>query len=158
MQKSISPQVLRWFSVLTSSFEKLVDATDKADFKITKIKFGDKTDIILRKGVYPYKYINRVYRFNKTKLPPIDKFNSALNNVGISKDDYTHALKVLKLLNCKSLCDYHDIYLKTDVSIFAVVFQTFRKTCMDAYKLDPLHYYTAPDLSWDALLKHTKID
>ena len=29
---------------------------------------------------------------------------------------------------------------------------------MDSYKLDPLHYYTAPGLSWDALLKHTKID
>ena len=29
---------------------------------------------------------------------------------------------------------------------------------MSSYKLDPLHYYTAPGLSWDALLKHTKID
>ena len=29
---------------------------------------------------------------------------------------------------------------------------------MDAYKLDPLHYYTAPGLSWDALLKSTQID
>ena len=29
---------------------------------------------------------------------------------------------------------------------------------MDAYKLDPLHYYTAPGLSWDALLKHTQIN
>ena len=29
---------------------------------------------------------------------------------------------------------------------------------MEAYKLDPLHYYTAPGLSWDALLKYTKID
>ena len=29
---------------------------------------------------------------------------------------------------------------------------------MNTYKLDPLHYYTAPGLSWDALLKYTKID
>ena len=29
---------------------------------------------------------------------------------------------------------------------------------MNAYKLDPLHYYTAPGLSWDALLKLTKIN
>ena len=42
--------------------------------------------------------------------------------------------------------------------LLADVFQTFRKTCIDSYKLDPLHYYTAPGLSWDALLKHTKID
>ena len=42
--------------------------------------------------------------------------------------------------------------------LLADIFQTFRKTCMDAYKLDPLHYYTAPGLSWDALLKHTQIN
>ena len=29
---------------------------------------------------------------------------------------------------------------------------------MNTYKLDPLHYYTAPGLSWDASLKYTKID
>ena len=29
---------------------------------------------------------------------------------------------------------------------------------MDAYKIDALHYYTAPGLSWDALLKRTNID
>ena len=29
---------------------------------------------------------------------------------------------------------------------------------MNAYKLDPLHYYTAPGLSWDALLKYTGIE
>ena len=49
-------------------------------------------------------------------------------------------------------------YLKTDVVLLADVFQTFRKTCLASYKLDPLHYYTAPGLSWDALLKYTKID
>ena len=38
------------------------------------------------------------------------------------------------------------------------MFQTFQKTCLGSYKLDPLHYYTAPGLSWDASLKHTKIN
>ena len=38
------------------------------------------------------------------------------------------------------------------------MFQPFRRTCMNAYKLDPLHYYTAPGLSWDALLKYTGIE
>ena len=50
------------------------------------------------------------------------------------------------------------MYLKKDVVLIADRFQTFSKTCMDAYKLDPLHYYTAPGLSLDALLKQTKID
>ena len=42
--------------------------------------------------------------------------------------------------------------------MLADVFQTFRRTCMNAYKLDSLHYYTAPGLSWDALLKYTGIE
>ena len=46
----------------------------------------------------------------------------------------------------------------TDVELLADAFQTFRNKCMDAYKLVPLHFYTAPGLSWDALFKQTKID
>ena len=60
--------------------------------------------------------------------------------------------------NCKNLGDYHDLYLKIDVILLTDVFQTFRKTCLASYKLDPLHYYIAPGLSWDALLKYTKSD
>ena len=30
--------------------------------------------------------------------------------------------------------------------------------CMNAYKLDPLNYYTAPGLSCDALLKYTGME
>ena len=38
----------------------------------------------------------------------------------------------------------------------ADVFENFRKTCLEYYKLDPCHYYTVPGLSWDACLKETK--
>ena len=41
------------------------------------------------------------------------------------------------------------------MTLLADIFQTFRKTCLNAYGIDPLHYYTAPGLSWDALLKYT---
>ena len=41
----------------TSSLEKLVAATDKSNFKLTKSAFGNKPDVILRKGIYPYEYI-----------------------------------------------------------------------------------------------------
>ena len=35
------------------------------------------------------------------------------------------------------------------------MFENFRKTCLKHYGLVPAHYYTSPELSWDALLKHT---
>ena len=113
---------------------------------------------ILRKGVYPYEYIDSFEKFNETELPPIEKFYKSLNDESIKQTDYEHAQKVWNVFNCKTIGDYHDLYLKTDVVLLADVFQNFRKVCMNAYKLDPLHYYTAPGLSWDALLKLTKID
>ena len=56
---------------------------------------------------------------------------------------------------CKTIKDYHDLYLKSDVLLLADVFENFRKTCLRHYKLDPAHYYTSPGLAWDACLKET---
>ena len=62
------------FQFMASSLEKLVEATDKADFKITKSEFDVKTDTILCKVVYPYEYIDSQERFKETELPPIEAF------------------------------------------------------------------------------------
>ena len=103
-------------------------------------------DILLQKGVYPYEYMDSFDRFLETQLPPIEKFHSSLTDESISEKDYQHAQKVWETFSCETLGDYHDLYLKTDVTLLADVFQTFRRTCINAYKLDPLHYYTAPRL------------
>ena len=93
---------------MASSLERLVNATDKADFKITKSEFGDKTDLVLRKGVYPYEYIDSQSKFEETQLPSIDKFYSKLSDESIYQKDYEHALNVWQSFNNKTLCDYHD--------------------------------------------------
>ena len=41
--------------------------------------------------------------------------------------------------------------------LLADVFETFRKSTLDKYKLDPAHFMTAPSLSWSACLKLTKV-
>jgi hypothetical protein len=146
------------FQFMSSSLEKLVDSTNVDEFRLINQFFNNKTELIIRKGVYPYEYIDSHIKFNETSLPPIEKFYSSLRDESINQSEYDHAQSVWKSYDCKTLGDYHDLYLKTDVLLLADVFQTFRKTCMNEYKLDPAHYYTAPGLSWDALLKYTKID
>ena len=96
-------------------------------------------------------------RFDETKLPPIENFYSSLSASSISPEDYKHAIKVWKTFNCKTLADYHDLYLKTDVNLLSDVFENFRNICLQQYKLDPANYYTSPGLSWDALLKKINV-
>ena len=57
----------------------------------------------------------------------------------------------------KNMSDYHDNYLKKDVLLLTDVFEKFIGTCLKYYELDPCHYFNAPGLSWDAMLKMTDV-
>ena len=49
-------------------------------------------------------------------------------------------------------------WLLTDTLLLGDVFRHFfRYVCLDAYTLDPMYYYNAPGLAWDAMLKMTGI-
>ena len=96
-------------------------------------------------------------KLKETKLPPKEAFYSKLNNEGISDEDYTHARKVWKTFEMKTLEDYHNLYNELDVLLLADVFENFRDICIKNYNLDPAHYYTAPGLAWDVVLKLTDV-
>ena len=53
--------------------------------------------------------------------------------------------------------DFHDHYLKNDVLLLADVFEKFISTCIKHYELDPCHYFSSPELTWDAMLKMTGV-
>ncbi|KYN21199.1 hypothetical protein ALC57_06426 [Trachymyrmex cornetzi] len=57
----------------------------------------------------------------------------------------------------RTLGEYSDLYLKTDVLLLADIFENFRESCVASYGLDPVYYYTMPGFAWDATLKHTRI-
>ena len=58
----------------------------------------------------------------------------------------------------KTVKDYHDLYLKREVLSLADVFEKFRNNSLKNYGLYPSHYLSAPGLSWDAMLKTTKVE
>ena len=106
--------------------------------------------LLLRKGVYPYDYVNGPSKLQETALPPKEDFFSLLNEQSSRMTTTISAQKVWQVFRCQSLGNYHDIYLKSDVVQLADVFENFRYVCQQNYRLDPEHYYTAPGLSWDA--------
>ena len=108
---------------------------------------GDQLELLKRKGVYPYDYVDSLDRLAELQLPPKETFYSKLNDEHISDEDYEHAQKVWEAFDCKTLKDYHDLYLKSDVILIADVFETFRDLCKTNYEFDPAWYYIAPGLA-----------
>ena len=109
--------------------------------------------LMIRKGVYPCEYMDGWKKVEDTSLPSKDAFYSRLSMKGISDQDHEHAQQVWNIMEEKTLGCYHDTYLKTDVLLLVDVFEAFRNTCLGHCKLDPAHFYTAPGLAWQALLK-----
>ncbi|CAH3197162.1 unnamed protein product [Porites evermanni] len=143
------------FKFLQTSLANLVSNLSADDFHNTNHIFKKNVELLTRKGVYPYDYVSSLDKLSETQLPPKKEFYSQLYDEDISDDDYQHAIKVWNTFECKSIRDYHNLYLKSDVLLLADVFENFRKTCLKHYKLDPVHYYTSPGLAWDACLKET---
>ena len=146
------------FKFMGSSLDKLVNNLGENDFKNTE-KYYDKRqmELLKRKGVYPYEWLDSIDKLNETQLPSKDAFYSKLSGEGISDKDYKHAKEVWNTFEMETMRDYHNLYNKTDVLLLADVFENFRKVCKKIYKLDPCWYYTAPGLAWDACLKLTEI-
>ena len=145
---------------MASSLEKLAKNLDDDQCRNLRELYREEEvfKLMRRKGVYPYEYMDSWEKFNETELPSKEAFYSRLSMQGISDKDYEHAQKVWDSMKEKTLGEYHDVYLKTDVLLLADVFETFRETCLKHYGLDPAHFYTAPGLAWKAALKETNVN
>lgn len=109
--------------------------------------------LLLRKNVYCYDYVDSHDKFEETMLPPKTAFYNTIKREHVSNDDYDHAQRVWAAMDMKTLGDYHDLYLLTDVLLLADVFERFRTMTIEYYGLDACYFYTAPGLAWQAALK-----
>ena len=144
---------------MATSLDKLVKNLSKDAFNNVKRYYADdKLSLLTRKGIYPYEYMNSPKKLKETQLPSKEAFYSRLNEEGISDENYAHAQEVWKTFEMKNLEDYHNLYNQVDVLLLADVFENFRNICIKNYNLDPAHYYTAPGLAWNAVLKVTEVE
>ena len=84
----------------------------------------------LRKGIYPYKNMDDLEKFNETSLPKKEDFHSHLNMEDITDVDYTHAKRVCKDFEIKNVGEYHNLYVQHNTLLLADVFENFRDMCL----------------------------
>ena len=144
---------------MASSLEALVNnLPDGALNNLEKYFTTVQVKLLKQKGFFPYDYMDNIEKLKDTKPPPQQAFYSKLTGKGINNYNYNHVLNVWKTFKMKTFKEYLELYNITDVLLLADVFENFRNICLKNYGLDPVYYYTAPGLAWDAMLKMTKIN
>ncbi|XP_071638427.1 uncharacterized protein [Temnothorax longispinosus] len=118
----------------TASIETLASYLDKDKLRITRSEHADLStedlDLLTRKGVFPYEYVDSVDKLRETELPPREVFYSSLTDETASESDYEHATRV---------------------------WRRFRVRDLESYGLDPVYYYTLPGYTWNAMLRYTGV-
>ena len=127
----------------SQTLDILVKTLEVDEFKYVREAFpiAHEFELIKRKGVYPYVYMDSFARFDESDSP-------------CSDTEYTHATQVWTAFQCQSMADYHVIYLKCDVLPLTDLLEKFLATC---YSFNAVHYYTAPGLAEDAALRITHV-
>ena len=135
---------------MTASLLQSIDEVSETDKKISQAtlfeKFSNtywlcnkdlnKFALLLRKGVYSYEYMDSWKRFKEESLPDKESFYSELNKEHVTDEDYAHAQKVWDTFRTKNFGEYHDLYVQSDTTLLADIFESFRDKCIEIYELD----------------------
>ena len=63
--------------------------------------------------------------------------------------------KVWNTFKIKNLGKYHDLYVQSDTTQLADVFENFRSVCLNEYQLDPCYFVSTPGLGLESTVKVT---
>lgn len=128
------------YQFLPQSLAELITELPSEEFKIVPQAFEDEfIPYVTGKGIFPYDYVDSFTKFEETTIPNIEQFFNSLTESELEKEDYEKAVKTWEIFGIKSLGEYSDLYLFTDVILLAEVFETFRNLCISNHRLDPVH-------------------
>ena len=149
------------FKFMSSSLDNLIKNIPDDNKLFLKSLAADENEFQLmnKKGYFPYEWFDSI---DKLKLPITElkkeDFNNRLKLEALSDNEWDYIQQLIKDLNITTFEEYHDFYLNVDVNGLADVFENFRKTSINTYKLDPCHYVGTPSFGWDAMLLKTKVE
>ena len=101
--------------------------------------------------------MNDLEKFNETSLPEKEDFYSHVNKEDTIAADYVHTKRVFEDFEIKILGEHHDLYVQTNTLFLSDVFDNLRNMYLEIYELDPVKFLSSPELSWQAVLKKTKV-
>ena len=84
-------------------------------------------EMLCRKGVYPYEYIDEWEKCEETELPDKKDYFNKLTNLDISEEEYKFAQELFKSFKLKTIGELHDLYMTTDVFLLSDVFESFKR-------------------------------
>ena len=149
-----------------ASLDTLAGNLKDGNFKHLLSEFPKgELELLRKKDSYPYEWVDSYRKFNYTRLPPKESFYSSIDDGKRGKSDghisyaqYLHLKHVWNKFRFETFKDFHDHYLKKDVLLLEDVFENFISSILIYYNLDPCHYFSAPGLSWEVMLKMTKVE
>ena len=147
------------FRFLSGSLETLATTLETKDSIQLYKHFTKHVEILQKKGVFPHSYLDSFDKLSEKSLPNYGYqwIISLSGQIDVSEEDFQHANKVWNMFGCENLSDYLMLFLKTDVILLVDVFEKSRRLFDQVYGLDPCHYYSAANISSDAMLKTTEV-
>ena len=138
------------FQFKSQSLDSLAKTLKKEDFALLKHYFtktspNNDWTLLCEKGFFPYRSLDSFAKFNQ----PLGKLMSLKISTRKHWIFITHSNAALWVTTT--------IYMETDVLILADVFLLFRQVCMKVYSLDPAHFFSALNLSWEVMLITTRV-
>ena len=131
------------------NYQKMFDETLKEQSfnTYTFSNHDNKFILLLRKGIYPYEYMDHWEKFNRRSLPEKLNFYSQQNMKDNIYANCMHQKRVCKYFDRKILEEYHDLYVQSNILLLADVFQDLRNMCLKIYQLDSTCFPTATGLA-----------
>ena len=122
--------------VVCEYFQNLYDV-------VTDVYPETDVELLERKGVFCYDYLDSLARLDELALPPREAFFNKLGGVECTQADYARAQHVWENFHCQSVKEYMALNLLSDISMLADVFQAFRNNSLDEYQLEPAYFVCA---------------
>jgi len=150
------------FRFMSSSLAKLMKnlPDDNKPF-LKHLSNGDnkKMKYVENKGYFPYEWFDSIYKLNSPiEELKMEHFKNDLTLEELKADEWDYIQELIKYNNITTFEEFHDFYLDVDVNGLVDVFENFRQTSLEYYKIDPCHYVGTPSFAWDAMLLRSGIE